>query len=404
MRCGMSTSPPIRGPDKWSETIRLRGTLISVSESFAAVVGGTIIGSTMRISAFRTAAALTVFAAGLSLASCAGLGEQKLTGEDSPLQAYFQDIFGVGMGFDEEQIKERERKIQESIAACMNAEGFEYFPVVSDGMILRPLPVEPDGENLWQPDKREWVEKHGYGIVNDPYRLAGGGSPDPFPMPVPGDPGEMPTDPNWEYYETLSPSEQKAYNQALYGKGFVEEGEYREGDGPVTEDQPIEEYRPEDYGCSGKANAETYADMERISKVWQDPQFTSLMDAMNELYMTYETDPKRAALEREWSGCVADAGQPVFAQRHEAENSIHQTLEPYFSKENWDESVWDLPEVQEIGRQEIALALVDFDCRAKLDYENEIMRLQFALEEQFLIDYKVELEAMKQAFEQAKAG
>ncbi len=351
----------------------------------------------MRRFALRTTTALAVVATVVSLAACASPAQEELTWEDSPLQRYFASFYS--MGFDEEQTKERDRRMQELIAQCMKNEGFEYYPVVSDAAIDQPMPIEPgDGENLWQPEKREWVEQYGYGIVNDPYRLNGGYEPVPRPMPMPM-PEPNQNDPNMEYFESLSESEQRAYNEALYGKSsWIDPGFGREGD--IADDEQ-QEYDPEDFGCYGKANAEVYADMMELGKIWEDPQFAAVFQAQGTLYEKIEADPKRVALDRQWADCVADAGQPVFTRRYEAESSIHSALEPHFNKENWDESIWDLPEVQEIGRQEIALALVDFDCRKKVDYDNEILRLQFAIEEQFLSDYKVELEALKQAFEQA---
>src|SRR5690606_29006782 len=97
--------------------------------------------------------------------------------------------------------RERDRMMQEFIAACMKDEGFEYYPVIHDAGISFPLPIPDEGaENLWEPDKREWVAEYGYGIVNNPYRQGGGwGIPEPMPLPEPIPIPDF-DDPNMEYF------------------------------------------------------------------------------------------------------------------------------------------------------------------------------------------------------------
>ena len=42
------------------------------------------------------------------------------------------------------------------------------------------------------------------------------------------------------------------------------------------------------------------------------------------------------------------------------------------------------PEMKELGEREIALALVDLECREKTSFTKKSMEIQFALEEKFI--------------------
>lgn len=90
---------------------------------------------------------------------------------------------------------------------------------------------------------------------------------------------------------------------------------------------------------------------------------------------------------------MADAGEPGFATQQEATDSISQELNAYY--ENQTEYIEDDPALDELGEREIALALVDLDCREKVDYRAQYQKVTYALEEQFVADHKAELDAFK---------
>lgn len=314
-------------------------------------------------------AALATAALALPLTACGGNGGAA-TGDgaaDSPLTAYLSAAWGGDLSPEDQQQRfaEQQKKAEELQAACMSAQGFEYIPVDSSAMM-----AASDGSE-WKPEDREWVSQYGYGMVDWPGRDELNGA------------GTEVTDPNQEYVLSLSESEQAAYYEALYGAGPT--------DDQLAEDGSYE-WNWETAGCSGQAQHEVSG-----ADPWNADEFSTLIDAINELYSTLATNPALAAVDAEWSACMADAGQPGFATQPDAAASISDDLQAYYEKQT--EQVSSDPALVELGQREIDLALIDLDCREKTDYRSKQQKATFALEEQFVTDHKAELEAFKAAAE-----
>jgi hypothetical protein len=244
-----------------------------------------------------------------------------------------------------------------------------------------------DGD--WEPEKREWVEKYGYGMVNSPFNER-----------QEEESAEEYVDPNQDYVETLSETEQTAFYETLYG-ATPEEDELNE-DGSY-------EYRWEDGGCQGWAQHEVDGD-----DVWQSDEFSGIRTKMEEFWTTTQESPELADLNAEWAKCMADGGEPGFAKQSEAtqsiideQNALYETAygdgsEPVDTESPEFVDPSDSPEMKELGEREIELALVDLDCRNKTSYMEESLKIQFALEEKFIAENKAELDAFKAAAEQSK--
>lgn len=320
-----------------------------------------------------------------SLAGCSGSGGGELSYEDSPLSKYLMASTGSELSPEEQQKQadEQQRKQEELVAQCMSREGFEYTPNTDNGSTI----VTSGGDFEWEPEKREWVEKYGYGMVNSPWNE----------QQQEEGPAEEYTDPNQGYIDSLSPSEQTAYWETLYGGPTETEGDGSEEGGSF-------EYRWQDAGCQGWAQNELQG-----SDPWQDEQFAGLRQKMNDLWTKSQDSAELSALDGAW----ADAGEPGFAKQAEApqsisdaQNKIYETaygdgtteIDPE-SPEVADPS--SSPEMKALGEREIALALKDLDCREKTSYRQEALKAQFALEERFIAENKAELEAFKAAAEQS---
>ena len=335
-----------------------------------------------------------VASAALALTGCAGEpggGDGKLDYDDSPLSKYLSSIFNGGLSPDatpEEQqqfYNERQRKVEEVVAQCMTEQGFEYVP--NNPQVDTPLPVDPGGENMWRPEDRDWVEKYGYGVVNDPWREREEPTAEPAPEPT------GPTDPNQAYVESLSEAERNAFYEALYGK--------------QTEPQPGEETDEYDWrngGCYGFAQHEVSGD-----DPWSLAENKSIIDAIQKFYMSLENDPGFVKLDAEWSACMTEAGYGGFKKQADAQESIYQLVNDYWEnaptgegEQNPNFGTPKDPEYAKIAEQELPLALADLGCREKTDYRQQQLRVQFAAEEQFIADHKEELEAMKARAEQGR--
>ena len=343
----------------------------------------------MRTSRLLLTATATV-ALTLPLAACSGGGDGGggLTWEDSPLAEYWNAGYDPNMTEEEQQARfdAENTKREELIAQCMVDEGFEYKPDANNGAtILFGDDVE------WEPDKKEWVEKYGYGIINSPYNEQAVQEPQPTESEW--------VDPNQDYIDSLSESEQEAYWEALYGAPIESE----EG-GVFTESgEEAVEYDWTQYGCQGYADNEVYGGSQNV---WT--QYEDLTTRMSDLYTKVEESPEMAELESAWSTCMADAGFD-FNKQSAAQEGFYEELNKIyesFTDEDWasGDPMKDNKDAQEIGEREIKTALADLECRTKTNYSDTRLKLQFAAEEQFIKENKKELDEFKAAQEQAAKG
>src|SRR5690625_1845039 len=230
----------------------------------------------------------------LTVAACSGgsTAGQELSWEDSPLEKAMADFWGAEQ--DEESMmreeNERMRAMEEAVAACMAEQGFEYIPVdhAMGADIVNVVEDEEDTETA------EWAQQYGHGVT-----------PDPWAEEEASFAEKEWVDPNEEYINAMSPSEQEAYFAALHGEPvFADEEEWVEG-----EDVPVEEYSWEEAGCYGEAQHEVYDD-DAGADMWEDPAYTEFFAAVERLYEEAQSDPRVQEINDEWAACMADAGIP----------------------------------------------------------------------------------------------
>lgn len=314
------------------------------------------------------------------LAGCSGAPSPEES-PDSPLTSYMNALYGGDLSEEEQQkqFEERNRESEDLVAACMTEQGFEYTPNVVTGSVMTSSGQE------WDPDNRDWVSQYGYGIINYP------GHDEPV------EPEQSSPDPNAAYVESLSTSEQTAFYEALYGPQPSEEDVQAMND--EAGDGSGYEYDWTTAGCSGAAQHETAA-----ADPLQGEEFKTLSDSLNAFWTDMGTGPEFTAVDTDWAACMDEAGQPGFATQSDASNSINEKYNAFWENASGTEGVSpDSPEVEELGEQEIALALVDLDCREKINFNDRRQEAQFAAEEKFVADHKSELDALKAAAEQARS-
>ena len=296
----------------------------------------------------------------LSVSACSGGGGDDgttLDPEASPLAAYTEALYG---GFDQESADAQQVLIEEQVAACMAGEGFEYIPVDQS-----QYSSSVSGEE-WDFDSEEWVAQWGWGFVNSPGQAE-----------VNEEPEVTFVDPNEDYVTALSPSEQTAYYETLYGVGPSEEdleGEY--------------EYNWEEAGCYGSAQQEVQG-----TDPWNDDKNTALFESMNALYEGVQNDPRLVEANAQWASCMADAGFSGYSTPQAAQESFIDELNSYY--ETSTEGITpDDPKLKELGAREVEVALADLACAEEGDTRQLALTVQFELEEQFITDNKAELDAL----------
>lgn len=337
-------------------------------------------------------------AAVAALAACggdAGPGEE-LTWEDSPLSQVLADLYGGDMSPEEQeqQMAEQEREVQEIIATCMAEEGFEYIPVTYDHSFIA------FDDDDW--GSKEWAEQYGYGITTDPWA-------DQEQV----EPVEEWTDPNDDYVMAMSPGEQEAYYEALYGPmDFAEDdGEWVEGDDMAVE------YDWEEAGCQGLAQHEVY-DQDNAQAMWEDPAFSEFFAAAERIYEEVERDPKVAEINEEWAACMADAGFDGMTRPDEASNEFYEEWERLYTEADaqidWENIDWEAlgpnadpvrdaigeDVLAEMREREIATAVADSTCKEDLGTESKYFAVQFEYEEEFVKTWQAEIDALVASYGQ----
>ena len=345
----------------------------------------------MKTTTARSMTAAAGAALALLLTGCGGAGEAPETEpEKGAIDLLFEDMYGE---WDPEQSNQDMIRIEEITAECMAEEGFDYTPVdYSQGM--GAMPVEDDGiEEEW--GTLEFAKKWGYGATTNPWGE---------PVEEPVDPGEVWVDPNQEYVESMSESEQAAYYTALYGEQFNMEW---------TEEMETEEYVWDwtTAGCSGLAQHEVYGDAMGGKT---DGEFADLEAEMQIMWESISSDPRLAEVATDWATCMAGAGYPGLSDVYDAENLIYEQVNslwedayvdvpPDAGEEEWraiEESVQD--DLALITPEEIKTATADYTCRDEVGYARVQSEVNVAHQQEFYELHKDELVAWAEAMSGAR--
>jgi hypothetical protein len=221
----------------------------------------------------------------LSISACGGGGSTAAESSDDSMGPLAELL-----GWEAETPEESRRKqleVEELIAECMRADGWEYVPVDHAAQM-------PDDEmSELGADPEAFGERYGYGVVqsyeqwDEPYLL--GEEMD--------DGGQMMEDPNMEYVHQLSESEMTAYYETLYGSMSFDDGSWDDAgeDGGFETDTAMSQ----DHGCQGVASEQVYG----ADPVWSDPD---LVQRLEDYWMASLNDPRLIDAHDQWASCMAD--------------------------------------------------------------------------------------------------
>jgi hypothetical protein len=164
-----------------------------------------------------------------------------------------------------DELRTRQRTVEQAVAKCMTAKGWTYTPVDADTVFGALTSADPLTDARFR-------DSYGYGIVNK----------------APSSPsanGNIATDPNAEYVATLSDEKQLQYGVDL--------------DGPnVTPQPPIAQRQ----GCRAEANRTVAG-----STFFDDPKYLA---AFEDLTIRSDNDPRTTTAIEKWSACMNAAGHP----------------------------------------------------------------------------------------------
>lgn len=313
-----------------------------------------------------------------ALTGCSG---DKKSGADGakPEEGPLTKIMNAAWGdYDQEAANKEQIEVENLVAECMAAEGFEYTP--QDYSSMNGTMVS--SEDFEDQNTKEWVTKNGYGMS---MHL------DMTEEPTDGETQEEWVDPNADYVASLSESEMTAFYEALYGVQ------------PEMTEEEMEtyEYSWEDSGCQGSASHEISGDADDI---FTDPKFEDLMESMSELYTAGENDPRMVELNGKWSDCMADAGYS-FATSMDAMNSVSEAQNELYNVEGEMTEEYTGPSdeaIAEFRELELSTALADFTCKESVDMIKVSQEVTFELEEAFVKDNKAALDEFVAAVQDSR--
>lgn len=287
--------------------------------------------------------------------------------DESPLQQYrLASVKALLDRSGQPQDPEQGRLVEESIAACMTAEGFEYVPKLASTPAVAPGDDEAD---LWRPDDRAWVERYGYGVTNNPYSDRAASVPEPV-------------DPNQTYLDSLTDAEREAYYEALMGRT-------KQADDEEDVSAPALQER----GCVGRAEYEVRGARPTLQK--EDREILAAIQAFDD---ELRLQPEFDAIDAAWAQCMTTAGFEGFTRQLDAAESIYQLDGEYWQgrspRDHPDLGTTRDPDFVAIGERELTLALADLTCREATDYRTQQLAIQFAMEKQFVADHAEEVAAL----------
>jgi len=220
-------------------------------------------------------------------------------GEDGELT--LDDFIPGARAWDgETDWRSEEMAIQQQIAECMAAEGFDYIPFV---------PSDVGGGFVFDEfDEEEYVKTYGFGVSTWVIQEA---------EMFEGDEGEDPwsNDPNQEIIDAMDEFEQEEYFRVLHGgqPDIIENTPQEEIDAMTEEermafyDEAYMNWMPD--GCYNEAYEEAYGGGEADMAFWEE-----FGQDFEDLYSRVESDQRIVDLQADWSACMADKGYDYATQ------------------------------------------------------------------------------------------
>lgn len=314
----------------------------------------------------RTATTSFVLGAALLLTACGGSGEASDTSTDGPLADFWEDVYGE---WDEDKANAEAMEIEEATARCMTEQGFEYQPVDQSQSTF--------SFDTADQDPAEYAAEYGYGF-----------SLSPEPTAEEEAAMEEWVDPNQEYVEAMSESEQTAYYEALYGD--MASMEY-------DEDAEMPEYDPAQAGCQGAAQEEVYGAQNAL---WESEEMVAFNDATTQLYEDVEKDPRLADVTTAWAGCMAEAGFSGYATPQEAMDDMMERSNAMWETDSPEgPSEEQMTEIQDLERD---TAVADHACQQEVSYAETYQDVQRELEEAFVEEHADTLETIRDLVAEAQ--
>ena len=291
----------------------------------------------------RRLAALVALALVPALTACGGYDAGEAPGSAAGTQTQSQEQAQSDTGIEEELgftrkgISAAHARVENEIAACMKAEGFEYVP--SD-------PVAAQAALTGKPNMsdEEFERTFGHGIAT----LYGKGTPQ--------------SDPNARIRAQLGEADRRAYDRTLHGGDPQQTFAYAIDNGDFSELG----------GCTRRASEAAFGGTRLL---------TTLQRELDELDEAILADGRVVRAQEAWSRCMRAATGESFEDSEAVEETIRERLEqivgePVALGQVAPEGSYDKAAVAELARLEVEWTNKDLACEEEhiADVEDEVRR------------------------------
>ncbi len=274
----------------------------------------------------------------------------------SPAQAIdtggVKESAGAAIGINPTSLARINRRVEEGLVACMKKQGFSYFAT--------GIPVPQDALDGGLANRKAFVEKYGYGLAT---------------LVEPPKKGEE--DKNTKYTATLSKSDLRAYNVAIFGTPTPPDGQAGFNSLGAK-------------SCFATVNKAVYGDLGKLQ---------AGIDKYTDVSRRVNADASVIKAMREWSACMKKSGYS-YAKDTDVEPDLTTKLNALFTDQtalgNPDPASLDVAGLTKLKTVERQTAKTDWDCsKAHLGPRDKVAT---QLEKKFIAENQALANELKKVF------
>ena len=266
-----------------------------------------------------------------------------------------------------------QRALEQQVATCMQAQGFEY------------VPVEPNNEARNRKEAframppGDFAAQYGYGISTLDFEESASSNP------------------NDAIVDAMTVAERSAYYQALYGSLVTIDANGRPVKTPMP---PGTAPAPGDESCMEKADLGVFGKRPDADTAPSQDAYVDLQDSMNSLNDSIHGDPRMTAAMTAWTDCMEAKGHPNYTSFDAGQDEVRSRADAVIGDKAAAEV--DPAALSELRAFEISVATDEYQC--SLPYETVHDTVQTELENTFIDEHRAELEQYRDAIAAGTAG
>jgi len=222
-------------------------------------------------------------------AACGGNGAEETEGAEGQDEELSLGDFGLTASREDFNPRAMQMKVQEKIAECMTAEGWEYTPYVGASV--------GGGLAFSEHDEEEYRKTYGFGIATQSLV---------FKEMLEAEQDDEATDPNAEIVKGMSEDERAEYNTALYGE--MAAAPTQEELEAMTEEE-LAEFNARRMGGPGGCTERAWS-----QALPAEAFFEEFGDALEDAFDRASADPRIVKADADWSACMAERGHEFASQ------------------------------------------------------------------------------------------